>query len=118
MSLPVSGGGYYEIPLSYIQSILGIIVMTGVCKSVKTNRYISFVGSNTLIYFALHGKVYAVMEEVLRNKLPGFYTACLNNVAASSVLAVLITVTMSFMLIIPAMLINRWFPWVLGRKRK
>lgn len=91
-------------------------LIISVARSVKANRYMSFVGANTLTYFALHGKVYAVMEALLKKLLPGFYAACLGHVAASSLLAVAITIVMSFLLIIPAVVINRWFPWVLGRK--
>ncbi|MCC8131032.1 MAG: hypothetical protein LIO72_04705 [Ruminococcus sp.] len=46
------------------------------------------------------------------------YSELLENVIASSIIAVVITFVLSLILIIPAMIINRWFPWVLGRKRK
>lgn len=82
----------------------------------KTNKYISFVGANTLTYFSLHGKLYAVIEAVLDKFLS--YRVLLGNVLTSSIVAVVITVVMSFVLIIPAMIINRWFPWILGRKNK
>lgn len=87
-----------------------------ICKVIKTNRYISFVGANTLTYFGLHGKVYAVIEAVLGKF--SLYSELLENVIASSIIAVVIMFVLSLILIIPAMIINRWFPWVLGRKRK
>lgn len=59
--------------------------------------------------------MYAVIEKVLGKF--GFYNAWLGNDITSLIMAIGITVVMSVMLIIPAVIINRWFPWVLGRKR-
>ncbi|MCD7843644.1 MAG: acyltransferase family protein [Clostridiales bacterium] len=108
------GGGYWSIPLSYIRGILGIFAILSICKIMRTNRYISFIGANTLTYFGLHGKLYAVIEAVLGKF--SLYGALLENAFTSSVVAIVITVAMSLILIVPAMIINRWFPWVLGRK--
>ena len=43
---------YYTVK----ELIAGIAFVVSLCKVMKTNRYISYVGANTLIYFALHGK--------------------------------------------------------------
>ncbi len=80
----------------------------------RTNRYISFIGANTLTYFGLHGKLYAVIETVLGKF--SLYGALLDNAFTSSVVAIVITVAMSLILIVPAIIINRWLPWILGRK--
>lgn len=114
--IPEDVAGDYAILLSYIKSILGILSIIALCKIFKSNRYVNFVGKNTLIYFALHGKVYSVIEKMLEKVVGSFYEMCLSNSFYSSVLAVLITFILSVMLIIPAMVINRWFPWMLGRK--
>ncbi len=108
--------GLAAIALGYITSLVGFMFLTLICKRIKVNRYISYVGANTIIFFALHGKVFAVIERVLASVLPGVYSTCLNNVFYSSVLAVVITLIMSIILIAPAYVINRWFPWVIGRK--
>lgn len=96
--------------------MLGIFAIVSLCKVLKSNRYVAFVGANTLTYFALHGKLYAVIQKVLGRF--GAYEALLSNEITSSIVAVGITVVMSVFLIIPAMIINKWFSWVLGRKSK
>ena len=101
----------------YFGSIVGISLIIMIAKTIKTNKYIAFVGSNTLLYFVLHGKLFAVIEKILSTKLSGFYQYCLSNALASSLLAILITIAMSFILIIPVFLINRYLPWMIGRKR-
>lgn len=105
-----------DILFSYIRSILGILAIVSVCKVLKSNNYVKFVGANTLTYFALHGKLYAVIEKVLGRF--GVYGKLLGNEITSSIVAVVITMVMSVVLILPAMIINRWFPWVLGRKKR
>lgn len=104
-----------EIPC--LLSLLGIFAVTSLCKVVKSNRYMRFVGANTLTYFALHGWVYASVELALKTLAGGFYQSCLERTWSSDLLAVAITVTVSVLLMIPAAIINRWFPWVLGKKR-
>lgn len=98
--------------------MVGIAALISVCKIVKSNKYIRFVGKNTLIYFALHGKVYAVLEMLLEKFAGNIYFICLKNAFLSCALAFLLTVAMSFLLVIPAMVINRYLPWVLGRKER
>lgn len=108
----------FTIIYSYIKSIVGILMVIMISKKLRTSRYVAYVGANTIIFFAFHGKVYAVLEHLLRTKAAGFYSTCLNNVLYSSLLAIIITILLSFILIIPAYCINRWFPWVVGRSRK
>lgn len=104
--------------LSYVKSSIGIFMVILLCKKLKATRYISYVGANTIIFFAFHGKLYAVLEHILRSKASGFYSVCLNNVIYSSLFAIVLTFIMSIILIVPAYCINRWFPWVVGKSRK
>ena len=99
----------------YISSITGITALVMTTKVVKSNRYVKYVGQNTLIYFALHGKLYSLVQTMLRRYVGGVYNAILDNVVISSVFALAFALVLSFLLIIPAYVTNRWFPWLLGR---
>jgi fucose 4-O-acetylase-like acetyltransferase len=110
-------GQVLDMLYSYVKSAIGVTLIIMICKRVRTNKYIAYVGGNTLIYFAFHGKLYSVIEHVLRAVSENAYIACLSNVISSSLLAIVITIVMSFVLIIPSYVINRWFPWVLGRSK-
>lgn len=104
--------------LGLLQELLGIASLVCLCKCVKGSRYTRFVGANTIVYFALHGWVYATVERVLVRFWDPFYQACLSSSLASDLLAVGITLLVSVLLIPPAWIISRYFPWVLGRRRK
>jgi hypothetical protein len=107
-----------NIPLGYFVSALGVLSIISLCKLVKGNKYFLFVGSNTLTFFGLHGKVYAVLEKMMEVFAGELYQAILESNLASNLFAIMLTVLLSLILIIPAMIINRWFPWLLGRTRK
>lgn len=117
-AIPENNSYWIAIPLEYIVSVLGIISIISLCKLVKSNKYFAFVGANTLAYFGLHGKLYAVLQKLMAVLAGEIYTAILDNRFASNVFAVVLTIVMSLVLIIPIMMINRWLPWVVGRKKK
>ena len=102
----------------YITPILGIMLTFAISKAIPANRYMCYIGQNTLIYFALHGKVFSFVEGMLRRFAAPLYTAVLSNTLASSVFAVVFTLLLSLVLIIPAYIINRWLPFVVGRRAK
>lgn len=106
-----------DIIFKYVASFIGIFALIMIAKTVKSNKYINYVGQNTLIYFALHGKVYSVIQTVLRRTATGFYSAVLNNTVASSIFCLALSLILSVVLIIPAYIINRWFPFIVGRRK-
>lgn len=106
-----------NIIFSFLKSLIGVTIIVLISKRIRSNRYIAYVGANTLVYFALHGKVYAVMEYILSRKASFFYDMCLNNALYSNLLSIALTILMSFILIVPAYCINRWVPWIIGRKK-
>ena len=76
-----------------------------------------YVGQNTLIYFALHGKAFSFIQVLLSRYAAGSYSAILSNAITSNLFAVAFTFLLSFILLIPAYIINRWFPFIVGRKK-
>lgn len=106
-----------DIFYDYILSFIGITAVIMISKHVPPNRYINYVGQNTLIYFALHGKAYSLIQTVLKKVASGVYTMILGNTVLSSVFALLFALLLSVLLIIPAFVINKWFPFIMGRKR-
>lgn len=115
--LPVSDTSLWIIPISYARTLLGLPLLIMLCKRIHPNRYILFVGANTLTYFALHGKVIAVVQVVLDKLMPTVYELILGNAVASGLLSIVITLATSVILIIPAYIIDRWMPWLLGRRK-
>ena len=115
--------GKIELPMiadilyRYLLSIVGVIELVAIAKVASTNKYINYVGQNTLIYFALHGKVYSIIQTLFKRFMASFYATVLNNVVASSVFCLGLSLVLSVILILPAYVINRWFPFIVGRSK-
>lgn len=115
--------GKIKIPMvvdslyQYLTSIIGIAALILIAKVVRPNNYINYVGQNTLIYFALHGKVYSIIQTLLKKFAVVFYSVVLNSVAISSVFCLGLSLILSVILIIPAYIINRCFPFIVGRSK-
>lgn len=105
-----------DILYQYLTSVAGIATLILIAKVVKANKYINYVGQNTLIYFALHGKAYSIIQTLLKKFAVGFYSVVLNSVAISSLFCLGLSFILSVILIVPAYIINRWFPFIVGRK--
>lgn len=105
-----------DVLYQYLTSIVGIATLILIAKVIKANKYINYVGQNTLIYFALHGKVYSIIQTLLKKFAVGFYSEVLNSIALSSVFCLGLSLVLSVILIVPACIINRWFPFIVGRK--
>lgn len=78
----------------FVQSLLGIYAVISICKIMKSNRYLLYIGENTLLCFAFHGKVYSLLQVVLKKCAGKLY---------------------DIILILPVYVINRYIPFVIGR---
>ncbi|OWV21575.1 hypothetical protein B7982_10705 [Fibrobacter sp. UWB2] len=106
-----------RILVSYAISLLGCILIIGTSKKIPYNRYVAFIGQNTLIYFALHGKCYSVLQTLADRFFHDYYQTILNNELYSSLFAIALTLLLSLILIIPALIINKYFYFIIGRKK-
>lgn len=94
--------------------LLSLISIWNMVLSVKIfikNKFIKFVGENTLVYFAFHGKVQSLIMKISKNFI------VLNNWNVF-LYSIVITLLEAIILIIPAIIINKYFPWMLGRKKQ
>lgn len=117
--VPYFGG--IEFPLiidvlyDIFQALIGIMAIVMISKTIKSNQYINFTGRNTLIYFALHGKVYSIMQAALKKYAGTIYYLILGNTISSSFFALILSICISIILIVPAYIINKFFPFLIGK---
>jgi len=99
---------------SHAAGIPSVFALAALCHRLPRTRFGACIGSNTLLCFALHGKVLSALEWSLRRF--GWYAPVLENALLSSLMAIGLTFLMALILMIPIWIINRWFPFLLGRK--
>ena len=107
----------FALLANLVTPLLGILSIVSLSKMLPAKRYFLYVGQNTLLYFAFHGKVYGVIEGILRQFFAAPYYALLSGKISSILFAVALTILVSLILIIPCYIVNRWFPFVVGKKR-
>lgn len=107
-----------DIIYQYLVSIVGIFGLIMMAKVIKSNKYINYVGQNTLIYFALHGKAYSIIQTLFRKFMLNFYAMILSSTFGSSIFCFILSLFLSVILIVPAYIINRYFPFIVGRNKK
>ena len=100
----------------YLCEIIGVAVIVGLSKEIKSKWFVRYIGQNTLICFALHGKVYSLIQVILKLLTPSLYTTILNHIVLSSIFAIALTVIVMIVLLLPIYVINKWFPFIIGRQ--
>lgn len=101
--------------MTIAMQVSGVALCVEAGKLLLRNKFFSYVGMNTLIYYGLHGKVESIIETVL-GKL-GIYNLLCNNAVIGIVGGIFIVIFVSFLLLIPTWIINRYLPFVTGKKR-
>ncbi len=106
------GGGKFGID-ALVVTIPGLIVMVYVSKHILANsRFLLFVGANTLFYFAFHGKVFSLLQTMLHKFVSADLLATGGMQDASAFAIVFLD---AIILILPAMFVNRYCPFLLGK---
>lgn len=101
------------VVLSVMSLILGIAVSK---IFFQESKFMLFIGANTLFYFAFHGKGYSLLQTVVERMMTAMSVS--HTFWIDEILGFSIVFLDALLLIIPTMLINRYCPWLLGKKFK
>lgn len=111
--LHVSFGGGRWIVDAWSVTIPGLIVMLYISKHCFQNsRFLLFVGANSLFYFAFHGKVYSLLQTICHKVMASGTT---ESAIVELQVAFCIVILDALILIIPAIFVNRYCPFLLGK---
>lgn len=93
-------------------SILGLFLLIFISRYAEKSKFIVFVGSNSLLYFCLHGKAYALVQAVVYKVSS---PSLIENPIAFTVTGFLVAIISALLLIIPILAINKWLPFTTGK---
>lgn len=91
-----------------------LFVFVVICKMIPENKVLNFVGQNTLVILALH----MMVQSVLRGILFKFFHMAPDGIESSLGLSGLLTLMTLAILVPVILLINRFVPWLAGKKVK
>lgn len=111
--LHISFTGSRYLVDSFVVTLTGLVVILFLSKHIFQNsRFLLFIGANTLFYFAFHGKVLSLLQTLCHKLLSD---AVLNMDCMHDMIAVGITILDALLLILPAMFVNRYCAFLLGK---
>lgn len=107
--------GSYATVDALIVSTIGLAIVVTVSKRVfHGSRLLIFVGANSLLYFAFHGKAYSLILAGLRAVNPSLAGPS-GSVALDLTVAAAVVLLDALILIYPVKLVNRHAPFLTGR---
>jgi len=112
----------YTLPLyidyfyDHIRHILSILMIVRIAKWISPNCFLLYIGRNTLIYFCIHNKAVTLSESLWKMFLPEIY-AQFGGPVRSTIYCFVMTLFICVVLLVPAWIINKYFPWTLGKTR-
>lgn len=98
-----------------LKQILGVAVLIFGVRMLKPNPVVLYMGQNTLIYFGIAHYVNFILQFLIKTVASSFYATVLSNELYSMIFSIVLATTTSLLLIIPSGIINRYFPFILGR---
>lgn len=106
------------ILLELIKCIFGLILIIIVSKVIDRNKTILYIGKNTLVYIALHGIVLAIWEAIFKSVAPNLYLTICSSSFYSSIYSITFAIVISYILLIPTYVINKYFPYIIGKNKQ
>ena len=94
-------------------TLSGLVVMIYISKHInQKNRLMLFVGANSLFYFAFHGKCFSLLQTICHKLVT---EDILSIYGTKDIIAFSIVILDALILILPAMFVNRYCPFILGK---
>ena len=111
--LDISYSGSKYIIDAIVITLTGLVAMIYISKHILNNsRFLLFVGANTLFYFAFHGKGYSLLTVICHSVIP---SRILDIALVNDIIALAIVLLDAALLVVPAIIVNKYMPFLLGR---
>lgn len=94
-------------------SWVSVFTMIFVSQWFRPGKLLLYIGRHTLIYFMLQSKCYTLIELILEKT--GLMQPILSHIVLQTVVAFAETAVICLILLLPAFLIERYFPFVIGK---
>ena len=104
---------FYGSPLlfdSCALSLSGLFLLISLSKKINIH-FIKFVGANTLLYFAFHGKVASFVNVLYRF----LFIEDINSLIVYEIILLIKTILIALLLIPICIIVNKYFSFILGR---
>lgn len=98
-----------------LREVCAVTLLVGFSKLIKPSKVMLYIGQNSLIYFGIAHYLNVIIQLILKIAVPGWYAAILSNEYHSAIFSIVFAILSSLILTVPAYIINRYFPFLIGR---
>lgn len=109
----ISFGSTKFIIDGWVITVFGIVVCVSFSKKLCNVRFLQFIGANSLLYFALHGKGYTILQIIVEKVMRILNVH--HTLSSDFVLGLSIAALDAALVAIPVVLINRYAQFTLGK---
>ena len=102
------------LPMQALMCNAGLLAFLAVVKTIPENIVLNFIGQNTLTILALH----LMVQSLLRGALAGVFHMDVAMLGNSFLVGVALTVITLVLLVPEILLINRFTPWLAGKRNR
>lgn len=95
-----------------LTAVIGTMMIVNVSKMMKSNKYTSFIGQNTITYFAIHGKAISLLQNIIIKFFGNIYYNIINNYFLCLIFLVILTFITATVLIYPTIIIKKCLPFL------
>ena len=96
----------------FAQILSSLIMLISATKLLRGNKIVLYIGQNTLVLYGLHGKLESVYEVILKKTIGE------SNVITELILGILGVIIITAILLIVSYIMNKYLPFLVGKKRK
>lgn len=106
---------YYMIILQIMIELYSVVLLVQISKIISPNMIIQIIGQNSLIYFGIAHYLNVPAQMLISTFFPAIYAVILSNQYYSAIFSLVFSVISCLILLLPAKIINDYFPFVLGK---
>lgn len=111
-NLDINRAVFYSFKLCMVMILVGIIMLFSIGKLIDSNKILEFIGQNTLAYFILHTFFFKFTIFVLGRM------SILNLIKNTFLNATVVTAIAMIIMVPVLLIINRYFPIMVGKNRR
>ena len=98
-----------------LKQIISTVLLVSICKRIKPSNIMLKIGQNSLFSFGMAHFVSVPLQMMIKKILPDFYSNIISNSIFSAIFSIIFAFFVSVLLLIPSGIIERFFPFVIGK---
>ena len=107
---------FFLMCYTILKQIISTVLLVSICKRIKPSNIMLRIGKNSLFSFGMAHYISVPLQMIIKKILPTLYSYVISNYLVSALFSIVFAFVVSVLLLIPSDIIERLFPFILGKK--